>query len=162
MPNSSPRKVKIVCTLGPSSSSPERISALIDAGMDVARLNFSHGTHAQHAQTIEWIRAASIKVRKAVAILGDLQGPKIRTGELKGGQPVPLKDGAELVITTDEYLEGDETKVSTTYVHLAEDVKVGDRLLVDDGLIELKVLETEGKKAGRFGPANPAVIEKLI
>jgi pyruvate kinase len=139
------RRAKIVCTLGPSVASQEALEKLINSGMDVARLNFSHGTHAQHAQTIEWIRAASIKVRKAVAILGDLQGPKIRTGELINGGPVPIKDGDELLISTDEQMVGDSRKVSTTYQYLAQDVKPGDRILVDDGLLELRVLETDGK-----------------
>jgi pyruvate kinase len=139
------RRAKIICTLGPSVSSQEALEKLMVSGMDVARLNFSHGTHDQHAQTIEWIRAASIKVRKAVAILGDLQGPKIRTGLLQGGGPVPLKDGAELIITTDESVIGTSEKVSTTYPHLAEDVKKGDRILLDDGLLELRVLETDGQ-----------------
>jgi pyruvate kinase len=143
------RRAKIICTLGPSVSSQEALEKLMINGMDVARLNFSHGTHAQHAQTIEWIRAASIKVRKAVAILGDLQGPKIRTGLLKNGGPVPLKDGAELEITTDEAIVGDEKRVSTTYAHLAEDVKPGDRILLDDGLLELRVLSTDGKSLVR-------------
>src|SRR5579862_513201 len=100
------RRAKIICTLGPSVASQEALEKLMLNGMDVARLNFSHGTHDQHAQTIEWIRAASIKVRKAVAILGDLQGPKIRTGNLKNGGPVPLKEGAELIIITDEEYVG--------------------------------------------------------
>jgi pyruvate kinase len=143
------RRAKIVCTLGPSVANQESLEKLMLYGMDVARLNFSHGTHAQHAQTVEWIRAASIKVRKAVAILGDLQGPKIRTGNLKNGGPVPIKEGNELIIVTDESLIGDEKKVSTTYEHLAMDVKVGDRILLDDGLLELKVLETDGRTTVR-------------
>src|SRR5256885_4796429 len=109
------RRAKIVCTLGPSVANQESLEKLMQLGMDVARLNFSHGTHAQHAQTIEWIRAASIKVRKAVAILGDLQGPKIRTGDLKNGGPVPLQEGAELInINAADYVGG-EQKCSTTY-----------------------------------------------
>lgn len=143
------RRAKIVCTLGPSVANQDALEKLMQLGMDVARLNFSHGTHQQHAQTIEWIRAASIKVRKAVAILGDLQGPKIRTGNLKNGGPVMIKEGQELVIITDEEYVGDEKKVSTTYEYLAADVKAGDRILLDDGLLELKVLETNGKDTVR-------------
>jgi len=143
------RRAKIVCTLGPSVASQEALEKLISLGMDVARLNFSHGTHDQHAQTIEWLRAASIKVRKAVAILGDLQGPKIRTGNLEGGGPVPLREGRELVIVTDESFVGNAEKVSTTYEYLAQDVKPGDRILLDDGLLELKVLETDGRSTVR-------------
>src|SRR5579864_7221647 len=119
------RRAKIICTIGPSSASQEMLEALLASGMDVARLNFSHGTHEQHAKTIEMLRTASLKVRKAVGILGDLQGPKIRTGTLANG-PVELKDGAEFTITTDESVAGTQEMVSTTYPHLAADVNPGD------------------------------------
>jgi len=142
------RRAKIICTIGPSSASQEMLEALLASGMDVARLNFSHGTHAQHAKTIEGLRAASLKVRKAVGILGDLQGPKIRTGTLADG-PVMLKDGAEFSITTDESVPGTADLVSTTYPHLAADVNPGDRILVDDGLLELKVLMTDKRTTVR-------------
>ncbi len=138
------RRAKIVCTLGPASYTQEHLEALLLAGMDVARLNFSHGTHEAHAQSIERLRAASLKVRKAVGILADLQGPKIRTGKLEGGA-IELKEGNELSITTDETFLGREGMVSTTYAHLAEDVNPGDRILLDDGLLELKVKSTDKK-----------------
>ena len=138
------RRAKIVCTLGPASSTPEMLEALIAAGMDVARVNFSHGTHAQHQATIEMIRTASLKVRKAVGILADLQGPKIRTGRVENGE-VMLVEGNELAITTDEAVLGTAALVSTTYAHLAADVNVGDRILLDDGLLELKVTATDKK-----------------
>src|SRR5579864_1923860 len=94
------RRTKIVCTIGPASSSEERLEQLTRAGMNVARLNFSHGTHAEHEQVVRRVRAISARLGCAVAILQDLQGPKIRTGALQGGQPVRLVDGADLTITT--------------------------------------------------------------
>ncbi|WP_095977165.1 pyruvate kinase [Melittangium boletus] len=139
------RRAKIVCTLGPASQSQEMLEALIEAGMDVARLNFSHGSHEQHAENIAKLRAASLKCRKAVGILGDLQGPKIRTGRFITGS-TELKEGGEFHITTDETVKGTDEIVSTTYAHLAADVNPGDRILLDDGLLELKVLETDKKK----------------
>ncbi len=142
------RRAKIVCTLGPASSSQEMLERLLAAGMDVVRLNFSHGTHAQHKELIEKIRAASLKVRKGVGILGDLQGPKIRTGRLEKGE-ILLVEGTEFSITTDETVPGTEKIVSTTYGHLAADVNVGDRILLDDGLLELKVLSTDKQKLVR-------------
>ncbi|HZI13728.1 MAG TPA: pyruvate kinase [Myxococcus sp.] len=139
------RRAKIVCTLGPASQSQEMLEALLENGMDVARLNFSHGSHEQHAENIAKLRAASLKVRKAVGILGDLQGPKIRTGRfIKGG--TELKPGATFHITTDESVQGTDEIVSTTYPFLAADVNPGDRILLDDGLLELRVLETDKQK----------------
>jgi pyruvate kinase len=120
------------------------LERLLSAGMDVARLNFSHGSQKQHAEALEKLRSASLKVRKAVGILGDLQGPKIRTGKLVKGS-VDLKEGAEFTITTDESVEGDEQIVSTTYSYLAQDVKSGDRILLDDGLLELRVVSSDGE-----------------
>jgi pyruvate kinase len=139
------RRAKIVCTLGPASQSQEMLEALLEAGMDVARLNFSHGSHEQHAENIAKLRAASLKVRKAVGILGDLQGPKIRTGRFITGS-TELKEGGEFRITTDESVKGTDEIVSTTYPHLAADVNPGDRILLDDGLLELRVLETDKKQ----------------
>jgi len=139
------RRAKIVCTLGPASEAPETILQLLQRGMDVARLNFSHGTHEDHARVIERIRAASRELIRPVAILQDLQGPKIRTGPLKAGRAgVEVKAGAEFVITTEDEVAGDEHLVSTTYRFLAQDVRAGDRLLVDDGLLEFRVLATDG------------------
>jgi pyruvate kinase len=138
------RRAKIVCTLGPATTSQEMLEKLLDAGMDVARLNFSHGTHADHQAVLDRLRAASLKVRKAVGVLGDLQGPKIRTGKLEKGA-IELVEGKEISITTDESVLGTQELVSTTYPHLAADVNVGDRILLDDGLLELKVLATDKK-----------------
>ncbi len=139
------RRAKIVCTLGPASESPDVVLKLLELGMDVARLNFSHGTHDDHAAVIERIRAASRQLVRPVAILQDLQGPKIRTGPLQAGRAgVPLVTGATIVITTEKEILGDEHLISTTYPFLAQDVRKGDRLLVDDGLLEFKVLDTDG------------------
>ncbi len=142
------RRAKIVATLGPASSDPETIHRLLAAGVDVARLNFSHGRLEDHAGVLDRLRAASRRLVKAVAVLQDLQGPKIRTGPLKAGKVgVLLENGQELVITTEGDFPGDEKLVCTTYRHLAEDVRPGDRLLVDDGLLELRVLATDGVRA---------------
>ncbi len=133
------RHTKIVCTIGPASNSEERIEQLMRAGMNVARLNFSHGTQNDHAIVIERVRSISARLGCAIAILQDLQGPKIRTGQLKDGQPVMLVDGAETTITTRPII-GDANMFATTYQPLPQDVKVGDRILLDDGLLELRVL----------------------
>ena len=139
------RRAKIVCTLGPSSESPDVVLKLLERGMDVARLNFSHGTHEDHARAIERIRAASRQLVRPVAILQDLQGPKIRTGPLRAGRAgVPLVAGDTIEITTEGEILGDARRISTTYPFLAQDVKPGDRLLVDDGLLEFRVVRTDG------------------
>ncbi|HEY1015239.1 MAG TPA: pyruvate kinase [Herpetosiphonaceae bacterium] len=135
------RRTKIVATLGPASNNEERITELVNAGMNVARLNFSHGTHADHAALVRTIRSISIKLNKPIAILQDLQGPKIRTGRLVDKKPIPLQSGEQFVITTEEIVGG-PGKVSTTYKHLPHDCKAGDRILLSDGLIELRVRET--------------------
>jgi pyruvate kinase len=132
------RHSKIVCTIGPVTCSPRMIDRLFAAGMDVARLNFSHGTHEEHAQHFALIRAASGKHEKPIAILADLQGPKIRTGALAGGGPVMLRAGERFTITTAKVL-GDSTRVSTTFPGLPREVHPGDRILLSDGLIELRV-----------------------
>ncbi|HET6921717.1 MAG TPA: pyruvate kinase, partial [Anaeromyxobacteraceae bacterium] len=139
------RRAKIVATIGPSSSDPETILKLVEHGLDVARLNFSHGQHEEHAAVLDRIRAASRQVVKAVAVLQDLQGPKVRTGPLRAGRDgVRVETGAEIVISTEGEVLGDADLVSTTYPRLAEDVRPGDRLLVDDGLLEFRVLDTDG------------------
>jgi pyruvate kinase len=137
-----PRRAKIVCTLGPATSSSEQLTALIEAGMDVARLNFSHGAHADHALAYERIRAASDKTGHAVAVLADLQGPKIRLGTFADG-PVRWETGTRVVVTTED-VPGTAERVSTTYKNLADDARVGDRLLVDDGKLALTVVAVEG------------------
>jgi pyruvate kinase len=134
------RHSKIVCTIGPASRSPRVIEKLLSAGMDVARLNFSHGSHEEHAQNIAHLRAAALDQKKNIAILADLQGPKIRTGVLAGGGPVLLRTGQEFVITTAKIL-GDSTRVNTTFTPLPQEVHRGDRILLSDGLIELRVVQ---------------------
>ncbi len=142
------RRAKIVATIGPASSDPDTLEKLLAHGVDVARLNFSHGLHEEHAQVLDRLRAASRHLGKAVAVLQDLQGPKIRTGPLEAGRAgVRLEPGSELVISTDGEIAGNAQRLSTTYPHLAEDVRPGDRLLIDDGLIELRVLSTDGVHA---------------
>src|SRR5260370_106013 len=132
------RHSKIVCTIGPASRSPKMIDRLMSAGMDVARLNFSHGSHEEHAKSISMLRAAAVEHEKPIAILADLQGPKIRTGPLAGGGPVLLRTGQQFVITTARVL-GDSTRVNTTFTPLPREVHRGDRILLSDGLIELRV-----------------------
>ena len=132
------RHSKIVCTIGPVTRSPRMIRKLIQAGMDVARLNFSHGTHEQHAQSIAMLREAAAERKRPIAILADLQGPKIRTGALAGGGTVLLRAGQKFVITTAKVL-GDSTRVNTTFHPMPREVKRGDRILLSDGLIELRV-----------------------
>jgi pyruvate kinase len=133
------RRAKIVCTLGPATSSQERITGLIIAGLDVARLNLSHGTQQDHATVYQRVRAGSSELGRAVGILADLQGPKIRLGTFPGG-PVVLKAGDEFTITTEE-LPGTEREASTTYQGLPGDVRAGDRILIDDGNVQLDVLK---------------------
>jgi pyruvate kinase len=133
------RRAKIVATLGPATSSDERIEALLRAGVDVVRLNFSHGTPAEHGERIVSVRGAAERIGRPVAVLQDLQGPKIRTGRLEGGGPVELMTGAQVVITTRDVL-GNANLLSTTYEALPADVKPGDTLLLDDGRIRLSVL----------------------
>jgi len=136
------RHTKIVATVGPATDSSDRLQALMEAGTDVFRLNFSHGGHADKAQVIRHIREISQQRQRAVAILGDLQGPKIRTGRMRNGE-MQLSAGAEVRITTREVLGGDNL-IPTSYAHLPQDVVVGSRILLDDGLLELSVLASEG------------------
>src|SRR6476661_2348407 len=117
-------RAKIVCTLGPASASAERIGELIDAGMNVARLNFSHGSHEDHARMLQIVRAEADRRGRAIAALLDLQGPKIRVGKFANGQ-IELRPGAEFTITTDPNVVGDEKRVSTTYQQLPMDVRAG-------------------------------------
>ena len=131
-------RTKIVCTLGPSTATESAIGDLLDAGMNVARINFSHGTQAEHAATIARVRKAAETRGLPVAILGDLQGPRIRIGELTA--PVQLETGDDVTLTPEDKPLGDAIPV--TYHALASDVHAGDRILVDDGLIELLVIDT--------------------
>lgn len=137
------RRTKIVATIGPATNNPAALERMIRAGMDVARLNFSHGTQEDHAQAIRAIRSLSSLLDRPVAILQDLSGPKIRTGVLRGHQPVLLEDGAELLITT-QPVEGDASIIATSYPSLPRDVGQGDRILLADGLMELRVIGVDG------------------
>jgi pyruvate kinase len=138
------RHSKIVCTIGPASREPHILRRLLEAGMDVARLNFSHGSHADHLTTMHTLRAAAAKLGKTIAILADLQGPKIRTGTLAGGVPVVLKAGQKFTITTAK-VPGDAARVSTVFLVLPKQVHRGDRILLSDGLIELRVESVHSK-----------------
>ena len=133
------RRAKIVCTLGPAVNTPMQIRALVDAGMDVARMNLSHGEYADHERVYRMVRDASDRSGHGVGIFADLQGPKIRLGRFADG-PVQLTEGAEFTITTRD-VAGDQTICSTTYAGLPGDVKPGDPLLIDDGKVRVEVLE---------------------
>ncbi len=132
------RHAKIVCTLGPASDSEEMIRRLMLSGMDVARLNFSHGAHEQHAAVIHRLRKVARELGRTVCILQDLQGPKIRTGRLKDGGPVVLQKGQTVTITANDIV-GTPELIATSYRGLANDVKPGERILLSDGRIELVV-----------------------
>src|SRR4051812_15913377 len=131
------RRVKIVCTMGPATASPERMLGLVEAGMDVARLNFSHGSHEDHHKVYDLVRAAAKETGRAVAVLADLQGPKIRLGRFANG-PHLWNTGDAVTITSDE-ISGTPDRVSCTYKKLPQEVKVGDRLLIDDGKVAVEV-----------------------
>ncbi len=136
------RRAKIVCTLGPATSTPERIRELVEAGMDVARLNLSHGGYEDHEKVYRMVREAADATGRSVAIMVDLQGPKIRLGRFADG-PVDLAAGQEITITTRD-VPGDAEVVSTTYAGLPGDVSPGDPVLIDDGRVKLEVVAVEG------------------
>jgi pyruvate kinase len=138
------RRAKIVCTLGPASASLERITELVEAGMDVARMNLSHGSYADHDLVYQRVREASNRTGRGVGVLVDLQGPKIRLGTFPGG-PVLLQAGAEFTITT-EGVPGSVDLVSTTYKGLPSDVSAGDRILIDDGKVAVEVIKVDGPR----------------
>ncbi|WP_055177554.1 pyruvate kinase [Corynebacterium lowii] len=150
------RRTKIVCTLGPAVASETAILDLVNDGMNVARMNFSHGSHEDHAQNYAWVRQAAKQTGKAVGILADLQGPKIRLGTFAEGS-TRWENGEIIRITTDD-VEGTHDRVSTTYKGLANDAKPGDRLLVDDGKVGLVCLEVDGNdvvcKVTEGGPVS--------
>lgn len=139
------RRTKIVCTLGLATKSLNHVRDLIRAGMDVARLNFSHGTLDQHARFVQWVRQAGEELDRPIAILQDLAGPKIRTGMLRGHHPVHLQQGQKLKLTAAN-VDGSSRRISISYDGLARDVKKGYTVLLDDGLIELRVLGASGQE----------------
>ena len=135
-------RTKIVCTIGPASSDPAVLKDLIDAGLDVARVNFSHGDHARHAGIIAAVREAAALSKKPVGILGDLQGPRIRVGVLT--EPLELKEGSDVTLVGGS--EAAAGEIPITYERLADDVKEGDRILMDDGLLEVMALEVRSPR----------------
>ncbi len=139
------RKVKIICTVGPASSSKKAIQRMIEAGMDIARLNFSHGSHKEHGRVVEYIRSAARQYNSPVAILQDLKGLKLRVGSIRNGYAV-LKKNSILSIKPKD-IQGDSQQISVLYAHLIKDVRVGDTILMDDGLLQLKVT---GKRKDRL------------
>ncbi|ARZ70637.1 pyruvate kinase [Streptomyces sp. HU2014] len=139
------RRAKIVCTLGPATDSYEQIKALVEAGMDVARFNLSHGTYVEHEARYQRVRKAADETGRNIGILADLQGPKIRLGRFREG-PVLLERGDEFTITVEEGAEGDRHSCGTTYDGLAADVTKGERILVDDGRVTLEVTEVDGPR----------------
>ena len=138
------RRAKIICTIGPACDSEEMICDLMRTGMDVARLNFSHGTHSEHARRIQRLRHAARHLKRTICILQDLQGPKIRTGRLKDGKAVVLQSGAVLTITPRK-VAGTAALISTDFAGLAPEVEPGARVLLSDGRIELKVRSIHGE-----------------
>lgn len=136
-----PRRTKIVCTIGPASNSLDILEGMIRAGMDVARLNFSHGTHEEHRQVYALVREAERRVKKPVAIMQDLQGPKIRLGKLAG--EVHLGAGEEVVLSSENTFVGTRERLPTTYERLARDLGPGERILLADGRLVLEVLKSE-------------------
>jgi pyruvate kinase len=138
------RRTKIIATVGPASDSPAMLDALIAAGTDIFRLNFSHGTHDSQGATYARIRDAARRAGREVAVMQDLGGPKIRTGRLESGKPVALHDGARLTISSGDF-PGSASRISTTFEGLAREVHPGDKLLLSDGSIELRVDSTDGR-----------------
>src|SRR5687767_5226526 len=137
------RHTKIIATIGPASHSDDVLAQLIDAGVDVCRLNFSHGSHETHAETFRRIRAAAARATKVVSILQDLSGPKIRTGKLKGSRPIDLRDGQTIRIVAGDG-EGDDERIYTTYAELVRKTRPGGQLLLDDGKIQLVIERSDG------------------
>ena len=139
------RRTKLICTLGPACDTIEGLKELIDAGMDVARFNFSHGTHAEHGDRLARLRQASAEMKKPVAVLQDLCGPKIRTGMF--AEPFDLATGDEIVLVEgDITTKGEPDRIPITYEGLAADVRLGDRVMFDDGRIVLQVTRIDGDK----------------
>ncbi|MCX5396403.1 pyruvate kinase [Streptomyces sp. NBC_00102] len=139
------RRAKIVCTLGPATDSYDQIKALVEAGMDVARFNLSHGSYAEHEQRYHHVRKAAEETGRNVGILADLQGPKIRLGRFREG-PVLLERGDTFTITVEPHTDGDKNTCGTTYDGLAADVTPGERILVDDGRVALQVTAVDGPR----------------
>ncbi len=142
-------KTKIVCTIGPASESPAVMKQMIEAGMNVARLNFSHGDFAAHKKVIENLRAASASIGRRIAIMADLSGPKMRIGKIDP-EPIELKPGDPFTLTTDDIV-GDKTRVSVSFDRLPQAVKKGNTLFLNDGYIQLEVTGVKGKDVTLHG-----------
>jgi pyruvate kinase len=143
-PNAAPRRAKIICTIGPACNTEAAMRDLLRLGMDIARLNFSHGTHEEHTHNVQRLRRAAQREGRTLCILQDLQGPKIRTAQLEHHQPVLLKTGS-LVTITPEDIAGNSARISTSFPDLARELTPGARVLLCDGLIELRVESVKGK-----------------
>ena len=139
------RKTKIICTMGPNTNDRAMMKRLAEEGMNIARFNFSHGSHEEQKGRMDLLKSVREEIGKPIAILLDTKGPEIRTGVLKDGKKVMLEAGEMFTLTTEE-IEGDAKKVSITYDGLAEDVEPGKRILIDDGLIELEVKNINGNE----------------
>ena len=136
------RKTKIICTMGPAVESEEKIRELIEAGMDGARFNFSHGTHEEHKKRIDMVKKVSKEMNAPVALILDTKGPEIRVGNFKD-KSIDLEEGQTFILYHDLSREGDQNGVGITYPYLGEDVRTGDRILVDDGLVSLTVTDVK-------------------
>ena len=137
------KKTKIVCTLGPSSDSPEILDAMLQAGMNVARFNFSHGSHEEHKKRIDGVRAASQRMGIPVALMLDTKGPEIRLGLFENGS-IQMEKGKEFMLTSRD-ITGTEQGASVSYKELPHDVRPGDHILLSDGLVNLEVIRVEGE-----------------
>ena len=140
------KKTKIICTIGPSSETKETLKELLKSGMNMMRLNFSHGNYEEHKEKIDNFRAAQIETGIRAALMLDIKGPKIRTTKLKNGKNVNIVSGQEFIITTDKSVIGDEKMVAVTYEDIIQDVKIGEKLLIDDGLLQFSIKEIIGNK----------------
>jgi len=137
------KRTKIICTMGPNTNDRNLMKALAENGMDVARFNFSHGDYEEQKTRLDMLKSVREELDLPIAALLDTKGPEIRTGVLKDGKKVTLVEGQTYTLTTDDII-GDETMGHITYEHLHEDVKAGNKILIDDGLIELDVVEVNG------------------
>jgi len=155
------KKTKIVCTIGPVTESVETLKELLNRGMNVMRLNFSHGDYEEHGTRIKNFRQAMSETGKRAGLLLDTKGPEIRTMSLEDGKDVSIKAGQKFTFTTDQSVVGNSERVAVTYPDFAKDLKVGDMILVDDGLIELDVTEIKGNEVIAKIDANSEIINYL-
>ena len=147
------KRTKIICTLGPATSRKNILRSLMKNGMDIARFNFSHGSHEEHRERVDMIKNRREELNSPVAMLLDTKGPEIRTKNLKDGKKVTLHAGSTFVLTTGDYV-GDENKVAITYENLYKDVQKGGKILIDDGLIELEIEDIKHGDNHRAGPGG--------